>query len=185
MFVGIGEKTDNDFSNPMGMLTDCHRKLERILQGFLTVTAEARGTALTPEQRTVIEMGLRYFEKFAPQHARDEEESLFPRMRSTKHPDVQAILTVLDALDADHVEAAAVHAEMDTLGRKWLAEGSLSPDEAGRLEKIVRELNSFYQRHIGIEDRDVFPLAGRVLTATEMEAVGKEMAARRGIEYPG
>ena len=37
-----------------------------------------------------------------------------------------------------------------------------------------------YARHIAIEDNEVFPLAGRVLSQDQLAQVGREMAQRRG-----
>ena len=36
-----------------------------------------------------------------------------------------------------------------------------------------------YHRHIAVEDQDLFPMARRLLTPTELGAIGHEMAARR------
>ena len=40
-----------------------------------------------------------------------------------------------------------------------------------------------YREHIAIEDHDVFPAAARVLSAADVEAVGREMAVRRGLAH--
>jgi hemerythrin-like domain-containing protein len=39
-----------------------------------------------------------------------------------------------------------------------------------------------YREHIALEDGEIFPLAARMMEKTEIEAVGREMAARRGID---
>ena len=44
-------------------------------------------------------------------------------------------------------------------------------------------LDNLYKGHIAVEDRELFPAAGRVLTADELGAVGREMAARRNVAY--
>jgi hemerythrin-like domain-containing protein len=46
---------------------------------------------------------------------------------------------------------------------------------------VLEELRTIYERHIAIEDHDVFPLAGQVLNQAEIAALGREMAARRGV----
>jgi hemerythrin-like domain-containing protein len=38
-----------------------------------------------------------------------------------------------------------------------------------------------YRRHIEVEDREVFPVAARVLPKQEQEAIAREMAARRNV----
>jgi hypothetical protein len=34
-----------------------------------------------------------------------------------------------------------------------------------------------------MQDQELFPAAGRVLSAADLEAVGREMAARRGVPF--
>ncbi|MBI4468353.1 MAG: hemerythrin domain-containing protein [Acidobacteria bacterium] len=177
--ITIGKKSCSDFSDPLAMMNDCHRKIERLLSGLQTIMALTHGGPLSSAHRPALELGLRYFKDAAPYHARDEEESLFPRMRKSPNPEAQAAIAVLDALDAEHVEAESGHAVLEALGRKWLTEGSLNPEEAAQLESVVNDLAVLYTRHIAIEDTEVFPLAARVLTAEELKEVGVEMAARR------
>jgi hypothetical protein len=45
----------------------------------------------------------------------------------------------------------------------------------------LAELREIYTHHIAVEDREVFPLAGRVLDAQQLAQVGREMAQRRGL----
>jgi len=45
---------------------------------------------LTEETRAALESALRYFREAAPKHTADEEESLFPRMRQKRDPNVEA-----------------------------------------------------------------------------------------------
>lgn len=180
--ITIGSKSCHDFSDPLAMMGDCHRKLERYLVGLQAVISQAKGGPLSTEHQGALELALRYFRDAAPFHAKDEEESLFPRMRKIQNPEVQAALSVLDALDAEHVEAEAGHQTLETLGRKWLREGALSQEETRTLESVIKELGTLYTRHIGIEDREIFPLAGRVLSPEDLKAVGAEMSARRSAQ---
>jgi hemerythrin-like domain-containing protein len=45
----------------------------------------------------------------------------------------------------------------------------------------LEELRMLYARHIEVEDGEIFPLAGKTLNAGELELIGKEMQARRGV----
>jgi len=92
MPVQIGAPAHN-FSDPTGLLSDCHRRIEmflRVLEGVALVIDRP----LTGESRSALESALRYFREAAPKHTADEEESLFPRLccetllhrkRQTKH----------------------------------------------------------------------------------------------------
>jgi hemerythrin-like domain-containing protein len=42
-----------------------------------------------------------------------------------------------------------------------------------------------YQRHIAVEDHELFPLAGRVLSGEQLVQVGEQMARRRGLPRCG
>jgi hypothetical protein len=47
---------------------------------------------------------------------------------------------------------------------------------------MLDELSEIYRRHIAMEDAELFPLAARVLDRDGIEALGREMAQRRGID---
>ena len=89
MPIVIGAKRESDFSDPIGMLGDCHRRIERFLNALLTVATSAKGGPLTNEQQTALATSLRYFREAAPKHTADEEESLFPRLSRLDRPDLQ------------------------------------------------------------------------------------------------
>jgi hemerythrin-like domain-containing protein len=176
MPVVIGAKPQANFSDPIGVLTDCHRRIERFLGVLVRVASDARGGALTEEQRIALDTALKYFREAAPKHTDDEENSLFPRLRAAGQA-----LTELDALHDDHGRADRAHAEVDRLGREWLDRNSLAPADAGHLSELLTELSALYRAHIEVEEKAVFPLAAQVLPAGERVAMGKEMSARRGI----
>ena len=197
MGIVIGAKPESSFADPLGLLSDCHRRIEKFLQTLLLIVTQVQdATAITDreqnkeadcgtlneDQRHALEVALRYFREAAPRHTRDEEESLFPKMRACGGAEARAAFAAIDALEADHDTADKGHAEVDRLGRKWLAEGRLTRQEIAGLREIIESLQSLYQRHIKIEDTQIFPLAGEVLDAPTIQAVGEEMAARRGID---
>ena len=177
MPIVIGAKPESSFTDPIGLLTDCHRRIERFLAVLVHVAAGARGGALTPDQRSGLETALRYFRDAAPKHTSDEESTLFPRLRVY----APHALAEIDALESDHDRADVQHAEVDRLGRKWLDTGVLSPDDAARFSAILTELSDLYRAHIAIEEGSVFPTAAAVLPQADRIAMGKEMAARRGL----
>src|SRR6476620_7749063 len=110
MPIVIGAKPESNFADPIGLLTDCHRRVERFLSVLVQVSAQAQGGPLTGEQRTALETALRYFREAAPKHTADEEETLFPRLRAIGRPEVNAVLAKVDALEKDHTRAAESHA---------------------------------------------------------------------------
>src|SRR4051812_47734284 len=137
MPIVIGAKPESNFTDPIGLLTDCHRRIERFLAVLVQVAAQAKGLALTAEQRVALETALRYFRDAAPKHTADEESTLFPRLRQCDRPELQAAFARIESLEEDHVRADRGHAEVDRLGQAWLAEGSLAPEDAERLSTVL------------------------------------------------
>jgi hemerythrin-like domain-containing protein len=185
MAITIGAKPESDYTNPLGLLGDCHRRIERFLKLLVTITRATSGRALSAEQHAAMETARVYFKQAAPQHTLDEEESLFPRLRAASDPQAAAALALLEHLHSDHQAAAEMHREVDALVRRWLAEGVLATELAERLAERLDSLSAIYQQHIAVEEAQVFPLAGRVLSPSELEQMGREMAARRGINFNG
>ena len=148
MPIVIGAKRESDFTDPIGMLGDCHRRIERFLNALLTVATGAKGGPLTNEQQAALATGLRYFREAAPKHTADEEESLFPRLSRLDRPDLQPLLARIDSLQQDHECAERSHREVDRLGQLWLANGRLSPQDAEDLATVLTQLTALYHRHI-------------------------------------
>lgn len=181
MPITIGAKQESDFTDPIGMLGDCHRRIERFLSVLQTLASQKQGAALNEQEQNALSSSLRYFREAAPKHTADEEESLFPRMRAADPAGARHLLERIEALESDHVRAVKLHAEVDVLGETWLSRGSLSRDEASGLAALVGQLAALYQRHIALEDSEVFPGAKAILSSSDCRAIGTEMAARRGL----
>jgi hemerythrin-like domain-containing protein len=179
MPVQIGARAES-FSNPLGLLTDCHRRIEMFLRALIAVADQSRDGGLDAEQRDALEKSLVYFRDAAPKHTADEEQSLFPRMRRLENAEVRAALAEVEKLESEHRVADELHAEVDKLGRQWLATGSVLPAELAKIRTALSELKKIYDRHIAVEDEQLFPLAKKVLATDEQKRVGEEMAARRG-----
>lgn len=179
MPVQIGAATHN-FSDPTGLLSDCHRRIEMFL-GSLGAIAKVIDSPPTDETRRALDSALRYFREAAPKHTADEEESLFPRLRQVSHPDVQTALARLDELENDHRWAAPLHADVEILGQRYLSKGSLSAREGEKFREAVAKLTFMYRQHISVEDDVVFPVAAQLLSRAERAAIADEMAGRRKV----
>jgi hemerythrin-like domain-containing protein len=182
MSITIGKKPESGFGDPLGMLSDCHRRIERFLRVLAILASQAQGSKLSEEQCHALEAALHYFRVAAPLHTLDEENSLFPRMRTHQNPQVHEPIRQLEALEADHQSTETAHREVEAIGRRWLAEGSLPDEAVRRLSLILDNLQAIYEAHIHQEDNEVFPLAAKSLEPSELEALGREMAIRRGLD---
>ena len=183
MPIQIGQKPSPTFQQPLELLSDCHRRVESFLRALILVAEQAHGGELNPQQREALETALRYFREAAPKHTADEEESLFPRMRELNDAAAREALAKIQALEADHEVAKVSHDAVEQLGQQWLADGRLSMDQTALLAEHLRKLHSIYERHIAIEDNEIFPLAKQVLDSKTLSDVGREMAERRGQNF--
>lgn len=165
-------------------MTDCHRRIEMFLGALERLAAEAE-RILLPDRREALERALRYFERAAPRHTEDEEESLFPRMRASGDPKLREALAELETLEGDHARAAGLHEEVERLCRNWLRFGSLEPGPGATLRATLAELAALYRRHIELEERVVFAAAAGALDAAALAEIGREMAERRGVAWGG
>jgi hemerythrin-like domain-containing protein len=179
MPVQIGAKA-HSFTDPTGLLSDCHRRVEMFL-GALEAVAGVIDRPVTEETSRALESALRYFGQAAPKHTADEEESLFPRLRQIHDPEIEFALSKLEQLEDEHRWAAPLHAEVEHLGAQYLSTGNLSGPEVEEFRKAVASLASMYKQHIRVEDELVFPLAARMLSDAEKVAIAEEMAGRRKV----
>lgn len=179
MPIQIGQRADHGFDEPLGLLSDCHRRIEHFLNALATIARDAAGGELNPSYRRTLEGAITYFAVAAPKHTADEELSLFPRLRDNHDAALTEALAALDALERDHDEADTHHAAVDDLVRRWIVAGRLSETDTARLRDHLTRLQALYGRHIAIEDREVFPAAARALDRAQIAEIGNEMAARR------
>lgn len=180
MPIQIGTKTDHGFNNPIGLLTDCHRRIKRFLMMMITVMRQTHGGSLQTPQRAALELALRYFREAAPKHALDEEASLFPRMRPLCSMDKN--IKSLNHLEIEHDIADENHHTVEQLSKKWLLQGELCFEDTCELSDALGRLSVLYKKHIHVEEEIIFPLAVKILSPTQVTEVGREMAMRRDID---
>lgn len=182
VFVNLSPPSESTFARPLGLLSDCHRRIESFLTDMRCVATEFRGSALSDADRARLAGAVRYFTVAAPRHT-SEEESLFPRMRAASDQRSQRALEELARLEADHDRADDCHSEANALANRWLNDGTLDAGAAERLIELLEMLAAIYAAHIAVEDSTVFPAAEKALDSHQLEAIGREMAARRGVDF--
>lgn len=181
MLMQIGQKPESDFSEPIGMLEDCHKRIIYFLKSLVNVAETTTSSPLDGSQREALQKALRYFREAAPRHTADEEESLFPRLRQLEIPEFHAVMTQLDNLEADHLKADIQHTDVEAIGSLWLLQGTLEENDRKRLRTLLGDLVHHYQRHIALEENEIFSVAKKVLSSSDKNCLGTEMARRRGI----
>ena len=173
MGIQIGAKPDSGFDDPIGMLKDCHRRIEHFLGILCAVAERALRRTLTEEEIAAVQAALNYFRVGGQRHTSDEEESLFPRLVAAGG------FAELDRLEHDHDEARELHAEVEALYQSWIRDRALAESEFNRLLSSTGRLRDLYKAHIQVEDDVVFPKAAQVLDDSAIESIGREFRARR------
>ena len=176
MAVRIGAKLDAGSDDPLGMLRDCHRRIENFLRVLCHAAERRHEDALSAEEQTAVESALEYFRTGGKRHTQDEEESLFPRLYGTVDADE---LKALGDLEQEHSEANGLHADVDRLFRGWIASGTLSVEERNALLTATTRLKTLYEGHIQVEESVVFPRAAAVLDPDSIAAIGSKFRTRR------
>lgn len=174
--IQIGARPDAGFDDPLGMLKDCHRRIEHFLSILCVVVDRAGSRALTDEETAAIQAALHYFRVGGQRHNADEEQSLFPRMRAA---DATAQFEEIGGLEHDHREADEMHRRVDALYSAWITQGALSAEQHEELITAARNLNQLYERHIELEEAVVFPRAAEMLKSDAIASMGQEFRARR------
>lgn len=174
MTIQIGAKPDAGFDDPLGMLKDCHRRVEHFLHILWTVSEHARARPLTSEEAAAVRASLQYFRIGGSRHTADEEQSLFPRMRAAAGPNTQ-----VDGLEHDHRVADDLHEILEALYAEWLSSGVLPAAQEARLRTAASQLKDHYAEHIRLEEEVVFPRAAELLTSDALAEVGREFQQRR------
>jgi hemerythrin-like domain-containing protein len=162
MAIQIGAKPDSGFDDPIGMLKDCHRRIETFLGILCVVVDRAQGRNLTDEERDAVK-------------AADEEESLFPRLRKSNAKSFEEI----DRLENDHHEANDLHGSVERLYSAWIESGGLGLEDAQQLRSQTARLKQLYSDHIQVEETIVFARAIQVLDSHTIAAIGTEFRFRR------
>ncbi len=159
------------FDDPLAMLAACHERILRQCETLEKLAAHLRSAGLTPEARVAASEVHRYFTTAGRHHHQDEEQDLFPLLRSDA-----SLAGLIDALAADHLRMEALWQGLEPL----LA----APDSIHDLDGFavqVAAFNALYARHIGRENGELLPRARELLPAAVLAVLGARMAARRGV----
>ena len=149
-----------------------HAALAAMLRSIVLLLAQHRRERSLPDFAALRAM-LFYVDEFPEQrHHRKESELLFPKLRA-RSPLARELL---DRLDREH---ATGHARIRDLEHALL--GFEMMGEARRLafEQAAEHYVEFYLAHISVEERDILPLAERVLSAQDWADLDEAFGANR------
>jgi hemerythrin-like domain-containing protein len=157
---------------PLEHLLACHRRIENRL-----ATLERAGEHLedrTGESLIAISNSLRFMDTSGVLHTVDEEQSVFPRLRSSLSPEE---IAYLDGLESQHRQVDEVYTSLKQTIEQLHQEST--PERIARYRELVAKLTTAYRAHIASEDSILMEMGRRILTADELSAIHKEMRSRR------
>jgi len=146
-----------------------HSAMSAMLRSISLLLADHRRRGSLPDF-SVLRAMLFYVDEFPERlHHAKESELLFPLLRR-RSPEAHA---VLDQLDREHVEGeqAIRTLEHELLGFEMMADTAQLTQRRDRFESAMQRYIMFYLAHIRLEETQVLPLAQRVLTDEDWEAL--------------
>ena len=166
---------------PLEMLSACHDRMERQCATLRRLAPHLAEHGVDGAARTAAANVMRYFDTSAKHHHADEEEDLFPALiESMAGSDAVCLRELTERLKAEHraLEIAwqCVRAVLEQVAR----------GESVRLgSDDVEALVGQYERHIEREEKELLPMAARLLSDDDLTRIGRTMRARRGIGDTG
>jgi hemerythrin-like domain-containing protein len=166
------------FEAPFEMLAACHERVARMLSLLQRLQShlQSSGQSDKPAAEAARDV-MRYFDLAAPHHHQDEERHVFPVLRACGDPILEALAERLT------LEHQAMHNAWLAL-RPTLADLAAGLWQASQAEAVFGQWRAFqtlYQAHAQLEDEQAYPAALARLDATQHQAMGDEMARRRGV----
>lgn len=155
------------------LLLECHDRIRSFLALARRIAEAGPGGAEGVSEAA--DRVRRYFGEALPLHARDEEESVLPRLRG-RAPDVDAALAAMAREHREHeAPLGAVIAACELLAREPGRHAELAPE----LAAAAHALETHFAVHLRREEQVVFPAIRRLLSPEEDAAIVRELRARR------
>ena len=170
------------FDDPLGMLSGCHWRIEKKLGTLKALCTHLSAKGIDAEATAAAQGVLRYFNVAAAHHHADEEQDLFPMLekRITDAAERERFMQLGRKLREEHREIERVWARL----RKPLenvADGLMRSIP----ETDVHAFATLYSRHIQAEESIFRSLTERWLGKSDLLALGRAMAERRGAPFVG
>jgi hemerythrin-like domain-containing protein len=149
-----------------------HAALAAMLRSIVLLLEQHRKKGTLPDFATLRAM-LFYVDEFPEKrHHRKETELLFPKLRA-KTPISRDLL---DKLDSDHARGERRIRDVE---HALLAFEMLGESRREAFERTVGEYVDFYLNHMALEEREILPLAERVLTGDDWRDLDEAFAQNR------
>ena len=157
------------------MLSACHHRIEAQCATLRCLVSHLLARGVDDEARAAANKLIAFFDTATMQHHADEEDELFPALiESMAGSDAICLRQMIDGLTADHraLEACWQHLR-GVLER--IAAGECVPLLADEVEVLA----ACHERHMEREERDLLPMAARLLSDEDLARLDHAMRGRR------
>ncbi len=154
------------------IIHDEHAALAAMLRSILLLLSQHRRQGTLPDF-AVLRAMLFYMDEFPEQrHHMKESALLFPKLR-TRSAEANA---VLERLDQDHERGERAIRDLE---HALLAFEMMGEPRREAFEQAAQQYADFYFQHMALEEKQVLPLAERVLDAQDWAELDAAFAANR------
>jgi hemerythrin-like domain-containing protein len=154
------------------IIHDEHAALAAMLRSIQLLLSQHRRQGTLPDF-AVLRAMLFYLDEFPEKrHHFKESALLFPKLRA-RTPEAAA---VLDRLDQDHGRGEAAIRELE---HALLAFEMMGEARRDAFEQAAQRYLDFYFEHMTLEEKQILPLAERMLTAEDWAELDKAFLANR------
>ena len=154
------------------IIRDEHEALSAMLRSMPLLLSQRRPDGAPPDFAALRAM-LFYVDEFPEKrHHRKESELLFPKLRAR----TPISRELLDRLDDDHARGERKIREVE---HALLAFEMLGEARRQAFEQAVERYVEFYLAHMASEEREILPLAEKVLTQEDWQDLDEAFSANR------
>ena len=166
------------FEVPLEMLAACHHRIQRQCETLRRLLPHVAAHGADAQAREAAQAVMRYFDLAAVDHHADEEQDLFPALlESMAGSDPVCLRDLVGALTQQHRELEA-HWQALRQALQRVAAG----DAAALTPELVERFVAAYTQHLAREEAELLPMAARLIDETTLQAIGRAMRLRRGID---
>jgi hemerythrin-like domain-containing protein len=169
--------TAPEFDQPLAVLKHCHDRIRKQVATLGKLIPHLAEHGADQEAQQAANAVLRYFQMAAPLHHEDEEIDLLPTLkRLAQNEDAALLQTLLPKILEQHDTMASMWANLE-MSLSQIAKGENALLQA----QDVNAFEAIYQEHMQIEETQIAPMAKRLFSETQMQALGQAMKKRRGV----
>jgi hemerythrin-like domain-containing protein len=166
-----------DFDHPLEMLAACHDRIAMQCETLARLTEHVAKHGCDAQAQQAASNVMRYFDSAGRHHHEDEELDLLPRLvAAATGQNAERVALLAEKIRREHAE----------MRRDWerlreALESIAHGGNAGLDAILVSRFCAVYRAHMALEEANLIPLAALLLDRGELAALGRDMAARRGV----